>query len=110
MSPTTTSLLSTATVSPFRKIFAFGDESAFKADNDSSAFKCCTVPSIALITTTNTITIVLSYFSNIPESNAATNNIQIKKSLNCDKKTMRDERFLDSRNSLEPYLLRIVST
>ena len=104
-SPTTSSLAGSCTVTPSRNTFASGQASFFKLCRDCSAFTVCTVPKIALIVMTITITAALSTSPRIPDITADAIKINTKKSLYCSKKTCKILFFFPSASSFHPHFV-----
>ena len=86
MSPTVTSEDEIGTTTPSRRTFASGPDNFFRLARDDSAFTVCTVPRIAFIVITITITAALSISPINPDAIAAIIRIITRKSLYCSKK------------------------
>ena len=102
-SPTTSSLAGSCTATPSRNTFASGPASFFKLCRDCSAFTVCTVPKIALIVITITITAALSTSPSIPDITADAIRINTRKSLYCSKKICKILFFFPSASSFHPH-------
>ena len=102
-SPTTSSLAGIMIAAPSRSTFASGPESFFKLCSDCSAFTVCTVPRMALMVMTMTMTAALSVSPRMPDMIADAMRISTRKSLYCSRKICGMLFFFPSASSFQPH-------
>ena len=109
-SPTVISAAGILMNCPFLNTLASGADIFLRLSSDCSAFTVCTVPSMAFIVITISITTALSMSPSIPDTTAASMSIITRKSLNCSRKMRTMDFFLPSASSLGPYFSRFAAT